>query len=315
MLSVQGFPPMLAMEVIAMYDVVIVGGGPAGLSAALVLGRARRTVAVVDSGEPRNAAAHESHGFLTRDGVPPGELLALGRAEVTGYGVEILDDRVVSVAAGFEVRLGSGRVLQARKLLVTAGVRDELPDVPGVAELWGDQVHFCPYCHGYEARDEQVGVLADGPLGVMKAVMLRAWAPDVVLFPGDYQPTDDEAAQLDERGIAVEPGKVTRLAVTDGRLTGVDLADGRTVVRTAMFVNPEFVPKDTLLKDLGCDLDDQGWVRVDPAGRTSVDGVWAAGNVVDPRAQLISSAAAGATAAVQLNHDLIFNPRESRVQP
>jgi thioredoxin reductase len=311
MLSMQGLPPILAAEVIAMYDVVIVGGGPAGLSAALVLGRARRKVAVVDSGEPRNAAAHESHGFLTRDGVPPGELLRLGRAEVTGYGVEVLDDRVVSLAAefeaGFEVRLESGGVLQARKLLVTAGVRDELPDVPGVAELWGDQVHFCPYCHGYEARDEQVGVVADGPLGVMKAVMLRAWAPDVVLFPGDYQPTDDEAAQLESRGIAVEPGKVTRLAVTDGRLTGVDLADGRTVGRTAVFVNPEFVPKDTLLKDLGCDLDDQGWVRVDAAGRTSVDGVSAAGNVVDPRAQLISSAGAGATAAVQLNHDLIFD--------
>jgi thioredoxin reductase len=289
-----------------MYDVVIVGGGPAGLSAALVLGRARRKVAVVDSGEPRNAAAHESHGFLTRDGIPPSELLRLGREEVAGYGVELVDDRVASVSGAFEVRLASGRVLTAKKLLVTAGVRDELPDLPGVAELWGDQVHFCPYCHGYEVRDEQVGVVADGPMGVLKARMLREWAPDVVLFPGDYEPTDEETAQLAARGIAVEQGKVTRLAVTDGRLTGVELADGRTVARSAVFVNPTFVPKDTLLKDLGCDLDDQGWVKADPFGRTSVDGVWAAGNVVDPRAQLISSAGAGATAAVQLNHDLIF---------
>src|SRR5262245_57164544 len=208
-----------------MYDVVIIGGGPAGLSAALVLGRARRKVALVDAGEPRNAAAHESHGFLTRDGIPPGELLRLGREEVAGYGVELLDDRVVSAKPGFEVTLESGAVLQARKLLVTAGIRDELPDVPGVAELWGDQVHFCPYCHGYEVRDEQVGVVADGPLGVVKAVMLREWAPDTVLFPGDYQPTEDETAQLAKRGIAVEPGKVTRLVTTDGRLTGVDLAD------------------------------------------------------------------------------------------
>ncbi|TDV53684.1 NAD(P)/FAD-dependent oxidoreductase [Actinophytocola oryzae] len=289
-----------------MYDVVIVGGGPTGLSAALVLGRARRKVVVVDSGEPRNAAAHESHGFLTRDGVPPGELLRLGRAEVTGYGVEILSDRVVSAVPGFAVTLESGTVLRARKLLVTAGIRDELPDLPGVAELWGDQVHFCPYCHGYEVRDDRVGVVADGPMGVMKAVMLREWAPDVVLFPGDYTPTADEAAQLAKRGIAVEAGKVTGLAVTDGRLTGVDLADGRTVERSAVFVNPVFVPRDTLLRDLGCDLDDQGWVKADSAGRTSVEGVWAAGNVVDPRAQLISSAGAGATAAVQINHDLIF---------
>jgi thioredoxin reductase len=289
-----------------MYDVVIIGGGPAGLSAALVLGRARRRVAVVDSGEPRNAAAHESHGFLTRDGVAPGELLRLGREEVTRYGASLVDDRVVSISDGFVVALESGAVLEAGKLLVTAGVRDELPDVPGVAELWGDQVHFCPYCHGYEVRDDQVGVVADGPLGVVKAIMLREWAPDVVLFPGDYALTDDEAAQLDKRGIGVEPGKVTRLAVTDGRLSGVDLADGRTVVRTAVFVNPTFVPKDTLLKDLGCDLTDQGWVKVNAEGRTSVDGVWAAGNVVDPKAQLISSAGAGAATAVALNHDLIF---------
>jgi thioredoxin reductase len=185
-------------------------------------------------------------------------------------------------------------------------VRDELPDVPGVAELWGDQVHFCPYCHGYEVHDDQVGVVADGPLGVVKAVMLREWAPDVVLFPGDYQLTEEEAGLVDKRGIVVEPGKVTRLAVTDGRLTGVDLADGRTVARSAVFVNPTFVPKDALLKDLGCDLTDQGWVTVGPDGRTSVDGVWAAGNVVDPKAQLISSAGQGASVAVALNHGLIF---------
>jgi thioredoxin reductase len=295
-----------------MYDVVIVGGGPAGLQAALVLGRARRKVVVVDSGEPRNAAAHESHGFLTRDGLPPAELLRLGREEVAGYGVELLADRVVSASPGFEVRLASGTVLATRKLLVTAGVRDELPDVPGVAELWGDQVHFCPYCHGYEVRDEQVGVVADGPMGVMKAVMLREWAPDVVLFPGDYQLTEDETAQLAARGVAVEPGKVTRLVEVDGRLTGVDLADGRVVPRSAVFVNPVFVPKDTLLKDLGCELDEQGWVRADPFGRTSVEGVWAAGNVVDPRAQLISAAGAGATAAVHLNHDLIFGSQTDR---
>jgi thioredoxin reductase len=289
-----------------MYDVVIIGGGPAGLSAALVLGRARRKVAVVDSGEPRNAAAHESHGFLTRDGAPPSELLRLGREEVAFYGVSLIDDRVVSASSGFTLTLGSGAVLEARQLIVTAGVRDELPDVPGVAELWGDQVHFCPYCHGYEVRDDQVGVVASGPLGVVKAVMLREWAADVVLFPGDYELTSDEAATLDKRGIPVEPGKVTRLAVTDGRLTGVDLADGRTVARSAIFVNPTFVPKDTLLRDLGCELTDQGWVKSTAEGRTSVPGVWAAGNVVDPKAQLISSAGQGAATAVALNHDLIF---------
>jgi thioredoxin reductase len=217
----------------------------------------------------------------------------------------VLDDRVVSAVEGFTVKLESGVELRARKLLVTAGVRDELPDIPGVAELWGDQVHFCPYCHGYEVRDDQVGVVADGPMGVMKAVMLREWAPDVVLFPGAYEPTGEEAEQLARRGITVEQGKVTQLAIVDGRLTGVELADGRVVERSAVFVNPTFVPKDALLKDLGCELDDQGWVKTE-AGWTGVPGVWAAGNVVDPRAQLISSAGAGASAAVLINHELIF---------
>jgi len=295
-----------------MYDVVIIGGGPAGLSAALVLGRARRKVVVVDSGEPRNAVAHEAHGFLTRDGIAPAELLRLGREEISGYGVELLDGRAVSAAGtadGFVVTLESGVELAARKLLVTAGMRDELPDLPGVAELWGDQVHFCPYCHGYEVHDDQVGVVAEGPLGVMKAVMLRAWAPDVVLFTGGYEPTEEEAGRLAAHGVGVEQGKVTRLAVADGRLTGVELADGRVVARSAVFVNPTFVPKDNLLTGLGCEMVDGPMlrtVRVDAAGRTSVPGVWAAGNVIDPTAQLISSAGAGATAAVQLNHDLIF---------
>ena len=216
---------------------------------------------------------------------------------------------MVSAKPGFEVTLESGAVLAARKLLVTTGMRDELPDLPGVAELWGDQVHFCPYCHGYEVHDDQVGVVADGPMGVLKAVMLRAWAPDVVLFTGGYEPTDDETGKLAAHGVGVEQGKVTRLVVTDGRLTGVELADGRVVARSAVFVNPTFVPKDTLLTALGCEMVDGPMlrtVRVDAAGRTSVPGVWAAGNAVDPTAQLISSAGAGATAAVQLNHDLIF---------
>jgi thioredoxin reductase len=291
-----------------MYDVVIVGGGPAGLSAALVLGRARRRVAVVDAGEPRNAAAHESHGFLTRDGVAPDELLRLGRAEVAGYGVELLSDRVIEVTPGFTVRLASGAVLSTRKLLVTAGVRDELPDVPGVAELWGGDVHFCPYCHGYEVRDEQVGVVADGQTGVIKALMLKEWAPDVVLFSSGYEPTAEEASRLAAKGVPVEQGKVTRLVTTDGRLTGVELADGTTVSRTSVFVNPTFVPTDTLLTDLGCELDDHGRVSTDPSGRTTVPNVWAAGNVVDPKAQLLSSAGAGATTAVAMNHDLIFTP-------
>lgn len=272
----------------AMYDVVVVGGGPAGLSAALVLGRARRRVAVVDAGEPRNARAHESHGFLTRDGVAPGELRALGRAEVAAYGVELIDDRVVdgvvAGASGFDVRLESGRTLATRRLLVTTGLRDVLPEIPGVAELWGNDVHFCPYCHGYEVADQPIAVIADEPVGEHKARLLRQWSDDVELFT---------------------PGEVVRLVVEDGRLAGVELAD-RVVRRTAAFVHPEFVPTDGLLKSLGCETNDSGWVTVDAAGRTSVPGVWAAGNVVDPMIQLITAAGLGSATAIALNNDFVF---------
>lgn len=291
-----------------MYDVVIVGGGPAGLSAALVLGRARQRVAVVDAGEPRNAHAGAAHGFLTRDGVAPAELLRIGREEVRGYGVELVEDRVVGAAPGFRVELASGTTLAARRLLVTTGLRDELPDIPGMAELWGADVHVCPYCHGYEVRDRPLAIIADGPMGVLKALLLRQWSGDVVLFSGDYLPTAEEHARLADRSVPVEPGKVTRLVVEDGALTGVELADGRVVPRAAVFTNPTTVATDSLLRDLGCEVDDQGIVRVDATGRTTVAGVWAAGNVVDPYAQLITAAAAGSRAAGMLNNELVLGP-------
>ncbi|MPZ86023.1 MAG: FAD-binding protein [Actinophytocola sp.] len=292
-----------------MYDVVIVGGGPAGLSAALVLGRARQRVAVVDAGEPRNARAAESHGFLTRDGVAPAELLRIGREEVRGYGVELVEDRVVAAAPGFRVALASGATLEARRLLVTTGLRDELPDIPGMAELWGGDVHVCPYCHGYEVRDRPLGIVADGPMGVLKALLVRQWSEDVVLFPGDYVPTPEEDARLAARSVPVEPGKITRLVVEDGALTGVELGDGRMVPRAAVFTNPTNVATDTMLRDLGCEVDDQGIVRVDAAGRTTVPGVWAAGNVVDPHAQLITAAGAGSRTAGMLNNELVLGPQ------
>jgi len=308
----------LAVEVVTMndsYDVVIVGGGAAGLSAALVLGRARRRVAVVDAGEPRNAPAAALHGFLSRDGMAPADLLAAGRREVTGYGVEIIEDKVLTAEPGstaepgFTVRLAGGRVLTARQLLVTTGLRDELPDIPGLTERWGDDVVACPYCHGYEVRDQPLGVVASGAMAAMKALLVRNWSADVVLFPGTDPLAPEDADRLAARGIRVEPGEVTRVVAADGKVTGVEVA-GRTVPRTALFVQPEFVPADTLLRDLGCEVTEQGWVRADRTGATSVPGVWAAGNVVDPMAQLISAAGAASVAAGMINHELVLADAE-----
>jgi thioredoxin reductase len=290
------------------YDVVIIGGGAAGLSAALVLGRARRRVAVVDAGHPRNAPAAHMQGFLSRDGLPPSELLALGRAEVAGYGVEIIDGTVSSVTAGFAVRLGDGRHLTARRLLVTTGVGDELPDIPGVGERWGRDLLHCPYCHGWEVRDRPIGVLGTNPGAVLHALLVRQWSDDVVYFAHSYQPDELERHQLESRGVTIVQGQVARLVIDDDRLRGVELADGRVVPRSAVFVRPINTPHpDGLLASLGCALDGEGFATVDRSGRTSVDGVWAAGNVVDPRAQVITAAGAGSAAAIAINADLVHD--------
>jgi thioredoxin reductase len=298
------------MEAIAMdthaYDVVVVGGGAAGLSAALVLGRARRRVAVVDAGAPRNAPAAHMQGFLSRDGMAPADLLAAGRAEVTGYGVEIISDHVAAIDPGFAVRLAGGHVLQARRILMATGVTDELPDLPGVRERWGRDLLHCPYCHGWEVRDEPLGVLGTLPGSVLHALLVRQWSADVIFFVHTYDLSATELARLEARGVQVVHGEVTRLVVDNDRLTGVELADGRVIARTAVFVRPGNIPHaDGLLNALGCEVNETGFAVVDAAGHTSTPGVWAAGNVVDPRAQVITAAGAGSAAAIAINADLV----------
>lgn len=288
------------------YDVVVVGGGAAGLSAALVLGRARRRVAVVDAGSPRNAPAAHMQGFLSRDGMSPKDLLAAGRAEATGYGVELIDDRVLAIGPGFVVRLADGEPVRARRILVATGVHDTLPAIPGVPERWGRDLLHCPYCHGWEVRDQPLGVLGTVPGSVQHAQLVRQWSDDVVFFPHTYELSTEEQAGLEARGVRVVRGEVGRLLVEDDRLVGVQMADGGVVERSAVFIRPENVPHaDGLLSGLGCDLGADGFVSVDATGRTSTPGVWAAGNVVDPRAQVITAAGAGSAAAIAINADLV----------
>ena len=196
------------------YDVVVVGGGAAGLSAALVLGRARRRVAVIDAGAPRNAPAAHMQGFLSRDGMPPAELLAAGRAEVTGYGVELVEDQVRAIEPGFVVRLAGGRALTARRILVATGVSDELPDIPGVRERWGRDLLHCPYCHGWEVRDQPLGVLGTHPGSVQHAQLVRQWSDDVVFFVHTYDLTASRAAPT---GGTRDPGRPRRGRATGGR--------------------------------------------------------------------------------------------------
>lgn len=301
------------------YDVVIVGGGAAGLSAALVLGRARRRVAVVDTGQPRNAPAAHMHGFLGSDGLPPAELLARGRAEVVGHGVALVAGTVTAVAPcesaptsaqlRFQVTVSDGSVLQARAVLVTTGLRDEVPDVPGVRERWGRDLLHCPYCHGYEVADQPIGVLAGDPSTTAESLahahIVRQWSDDVVFFANGATLTAAQREQLVARAIGIVDEPVVSLAVEDDHLTGVVIDGGRVVPRTAVFVRPRFVPNDTLLVDLGCTVRDTGWVQVDGTGATSVPGVWAAGNATNPRAQVITAAGEGSAAAIAINNSLV----------
>jgi thioredoxin reductase len=288
------------------YDVVVVGGAAAGLSAALVLGRARRRVAVVDAGSPRNAPAEHMQGFLSRDGMPPADLLAVGRAEVSAYGVELIADRVETIEPGFSVRLGGGRILEARRILLATGTLDVLPDIPGVRERWGRDLLHCPYCHGWEVRDQAIGVLGTRPDAVQHALLVRQWSDDVIFFAHALALGAADRSILEARGVRLVTGAVARLVVEADRLTGVEMTDGRVIPRTAVFIRPTNVPHpDGLAASLAYAVDDSGFPIVDPSGRTSVPGIWAAGNAVDPRLQVIASAGAGSMAAIAINADLV----------
>ena len=295
-------------------DVVVVGGGAAGLSAALMLARARRSVLVVDAGAPRNAPAAGVHGLLGRDGMPPAELLERGRAEVRSYGGEIVRGEVDGVDRDgdrFAVRLAGGEIMHARRLLVTTGLVDELPEVPGLRERWGRDVVHCPYCHGWEVRDRAIGVLATGPMSVHQALLFRQWSADVVLFSHRAgAPDQEQAEQLAARGIGVVSGEVAALEVADDRLAGVRLADGTVIAREVVAVAPRMVARSGLLAGLGLRAVEHPsgageHVPADPTGRTEVPGVWVAGNVADLSAQVGTAAAAAAFAAAQINADLV----------
>jgi thioredoxin reductase len=304
------------------WDVIVVGGGAAGLAGALALVRSRRSVLVVDAGEPRNAPAGHVHNFLTRDGTPPAELLAAGRAEVESYGGSVVTGRVHSASAdddGFVVQLevaeSGPESLHACRLLVTTGVTDQLPDLPGITARWGRDVVHCPYCHGWEVRDQAIAVLGS-PMAVHQALLFRQLSEDVVLFTHTApMPADDDLARLTGRGIRVVTGEVAGLDVRDDALHGLRLASGETVARQVLVVAPRFRANAGLLVGLGLEpvemvRDDQvvgDHVPSDPAsGATTVPGLYVAGNVTDPMAQVIGAANAGLRAGAMINADLVM---------
>ena len=295
-----------------MQDVIIIGGGAAGLSAALLLGRSRRSVTVIDAGQPRNAPAAGAHGFLTRDGVAPLELTRLGRADLAPYDVRVEDGTVVGAErtdSGFLVSLESGAAFEARRVLVTTGLVDELPDIPGLGERWGKDLAHCPYCHGWEIQDQAIGVIGNGTFAAHQALLFRQWSANVTLFLNNAPlPTDAELVQLAARGIPVVTGAVARIHSTDDAVSHVELEDGSKHPVQALTVQSRVVARAGFLTGLGLLPAANPFgetIESDETGLTAVPGVWAAGNVTDMRATVLAAAQGGANAAVAINMDMM----------
>ena len=294
-----------------LYDIVIVGGGPAGLSAALALGRARKRVLLCDAGPRRNAAAERVHNFVTRDGTPPDEFRRLAREQLAHYpNVEVRDVLVESIAGtrgAFDVVLSDGRV-EARRVLLCTGLIDATPAIEGLRELWGHAVFQCPYCHGWEVQDRRWGYLALGAEAqhvALFSVQLRGWTRDVVVFTnGTLELPEDARARLHAAGVRIETAPVARLARSGDRLEAVELADGTAVSCDALFAHPP-QRQVGLIEALGLALDEGGMVRIDPMTReTSIPGVYAAGDLTTRAQAAILGAAAGMEAAARINAEL-----------
>ncbi|MGO1318600.1 MAG: FAD-dependent oxidoreductase [Cellulomonadaceae bacterium] len=303
------------------WDVIIGGGGPAGLSAALLLGRSRRRVLVIDAGSPRNRFAAHMHGVLGQEGLPPGELLDRGRAEAAGYGVEFVSEsleRVERHGDVLRVVTTDGSLRSTRALVVATGLRDELPDVPGIAERWGTTVLHCPYCHGWEVRDQHLGVLTTSPLGLHQAELVRQWSDRVTVFTAGLGPLPAETEQrLRARGIDLEPARVTEVLGEGSAIAAVRLEDGREVAVDAIFTAGRLLPHDDFLAPLGLARNDSpagSLLAVDATGRTSDKRVWAIGNVVNPMANVPMSIGAGAFTGGAVNGALVAWDVDAAVQ-
>lgn len=299
-------------------DVVVIGGSAAGLAGALMLARSRRSVIVVDGGEPRNAPAAHMHGYLGYEGKSPSELVAAGRDEVRSYGVEILDGRVDTVERDgdrFVARLADG-VVRARKVLVATGATDELPDVDGLADHWGDQVIHCPYCHGWEVRDQRIVVVASNPMAAHQAGLFRQLSDDVTVVVHDPEAVGEQGlaalVDLSQHGVEVIAEPAVRVVASGGRLTGVELRSGQIVDADAVAVATFIRARAAMLAPLGIEpvVHPSGIatsIEVGEMGATAVRGVYAAGNVANPMLQVLPAAAAGSMAGAVINAELVHD--------
>lgn len=292
------------------FDVVIIGAGPAGLNGALILGRCRRRVLVCDAGRPRNAASHGLHNYLTRDGINPAEFLRLGREELQSYDtvklltIEVSDAR--RLENGFEVTLSNGERAVTRKLLIATGVVDDLPKLQGFDSFYGRSVFHCPYCDGWEMRDQPLAVYGKGENGPGLALELILWSRDVVLCTdGPSQLAAEDLERLARHNISVREEQILRLEGKDGMLEQIVFADGKAIQRRGMFFSTGQRQGSELAKNLGCELTEQGCVATGEYEETNVPGLYVAGDASRLVQFVIVAAAEGAQAAVAINKELM----------
>ncbi len=298
-------------------DVVVIGGGPAGLAAALVLGRARRPTVLVDAGPGRNAPSVAVHGLLGHDGTPPALLRRLGRDQLEPYDrVTVVDGQVTGVSGerdDFVVNLADGHTYRARRVVLATGVTDDLPDIEGLQPLWGRSVVHCPYCHGWELRGRALAAIVTEPLDVLLAIKLTDLSDDVVAcLHGGPARNADEQAMLDRAGIAIRPERIARLEADGDHLRRIVFADGTSIERAGLFLHPPSRQAVPLASDLGCDMHEAGAVIVDDLGQTSIPGLYAIGDMarratMPVAAQQVAVAGAeGTMTAIAIDSELLL---------
>ncbi len=289
-------------------DVLIAGAGPAGLTAALVLARAGRSVVVLDGGPGRNAPSRHAYNVFTRDGTPPVELRRIGRAQAVSYGAQFVDAEAVHAEAdeaGVTLHLANGEQLAGKRLLLATGVKDLLPDIPGLAEAWGESVVHCPYCHGHELRGRPTAVLGPDERAVQLAGFLLGWTDQVTLCTRGRDLAGEARTQLTALGVSIEQRPITAVDVAGRAVRAVTFADGEKLSVGAVYVQPPQHPRGPLPDALDLARTESGHIEIDTFYRTSAPNVCACGDMTTPMQAVLMAASSGFAAAASLNHDLV----------
>lgn len=294
------------------FDVIIIGGSYSGLAAAMALGRARRKVLVIDSGDPCNKQTPHSHNFLTQDGVPPGKIAAIARQQVEQYpSVQFLRDEAVSghpTVSGFKIRVAAGAVFQAKKLVFATGITDIHPPINGLDACWGISVLHCPYCHGYEVSDRPTGILANGDEAFEFARLISSWTGDLTVYTnGPSTLTEPQVTALGRHHIRIKEQEIDRLDHTAGQLRAIVFRDGTTATLEALYTRAAFRQHCPIPEGLGCQLTEEGYIQVDPFGETSVQGIFASGDNTSRMRTVAHAVAAGTMAGIAVNKQLIVD--------